>query len=115
VAVVVGDAEESMHKRSQAGAVAPFELWPCEEIEQPRVERRVLVHWSAGRLGTGRRERDLALVTTKMCREIANDAKVSGQIARDGSFKAATAFVEIGVGGIEAWTEAEGVIVGFDR
>jgi hypothetical protein len=24
----VGDAEESVHKGSPAGAIAPFELWP---------------------------------------------------------------------------------------
>jgi hypothetical protein len=49
-----------------------------------------------------------------MGREIAHDSEVSVQIAGDRGFKAVSAFVEVSVGGIEARTEAEGVIVGFD-
>lgn len=110
----VSDAEEYVHKRSQAGVVAPFELWPGEEIEQPGVERRVLGNGSARGLGTGRCERDKTFITTEMGGEAAQDAEVFGQIAGEGDFKAAAAFIEIGVGGVEAGTKAEGVIVGFD-
>ena len=110
----VGDAEESVHKGSQAGSIAPLELWPGEEVKQPGVERHVLCNGSARRLGTGRCERDSALVKTKMGGEIALDSEVSVQIPGDGGFKALAAFVEVSVGDIEARTEAERVIVGFD-
>jgi hypothetical protein len=49
----VGHSEKRVCKRRQASTVAPFELWPGDEIEQPWVEFRVLSH-GAWRLGAGK-------------------------------------------------------------
>ena len=110
----MGYAKKSVGKRRQASAVAPFDFWPGEEIEQPGIEFRILGHRRARRLATRWSECDRTLIMTKMRGEVADDPEVSVQIASYRGFKAPAAFVEIGLACVETGTETKGVVIGFN-
>src|SRR5580698_2870342 len=89
----VGHAKNRVCKRSQAGGVAPFELWPAEKIEQSWVDFRALCHGRTWRLGAAWCECDRALIVTKMRGEVAHDTEVAIEIAGDPGIKTPPSFV----------------------